>query len=258
MDGLKGIAQVVEYILYEVLALLMPGATFIVGVAYASAPAYAVDILRAGEERRWLALVAAYVVGLGVQGISRPVTALFGLPGRLLALVARIVPPAGRQRVRSFLFQRHSHPAAEAGVDLVEVAGARWRTRLGLAPDADLTPRQVQDLSFSAIVAERHRLDRFRAVASASRGIATAVAVCSVILVWRVIAGDLPLWRTGAWLICLAFLFAALMERADMYDNLWKSVWQTQFLAVDTAPRDEPGADAEPPAAGSVAVPRKR
>jgi hypothetical protein len=46
---------------------------------------------------------------------------------------------------------------------------------------------------------------------------------------------DRPLsWTLVGWIAVLLIAFAALMERADMYNSLWNAVIQPQFLASDT------------------------
>jgi hypothetical protein len=250
VEGLKGIAETIEYILYEVAGLIVPGACFALGVAYAWDPAAAGDLLRLGNEWWWLALAAAYVLGLALQGVSRPITSIFSgvlkLPWILSGRASRLVTTTQfRERftsklnvIQSFLFHRHRHLYIDAPpdsrVDLDEVAEQRWRARLALPADRRLSMNQVRDLSYSAILAERHRLDRFRAATSLCRGVATTIPICVAILVWRISGGHLPLWNTLGWIAALVVLFAGLMERADMYNRLWNHVLQPHFLAMDT------------------------
>lgn len=258
MEGLKGIAEVVEYILYEVVGLIIPGTCFALGVSYAWDPAAAADLLRIGEEWWWVSLVAAYVLGMALQGVSRPITSLFAgllkLPWALARSAGRrVTTERFRERLatrfhalRRFLSHRHRHlyvdVPPESRVDLDEVAEQRWRARLGLPADRRLSVSQVRDLSFSAILAERHRLDRFRAATTLCRGVATTVAVCVAILAFRILVGNVPLWNTLGWIAALVVLFAGLMERADMYNGLWNHILQPQFLAVDTRDIGQPDA----------------
>jgi hypothetical protein len=253
VEGLKGIAEIVEYVLYEVVGLIIPGTCFALGVSYAWDPAAAADLLRIASDWPWVSVVSTYVLGLAVQGVSRPVTAVFGgllkLPWVLIGWGGRLTPQRfrswvgrGLAAVESFLFHRHSHQyvegPAEGRVNLNDVAEQRWRQRLGLSDDRRLSASQVRDLSFSAIVSERHRMDRFRATTSLCRGVATAVDVSIAVLLVRIAMGLAPLWSTLGWIIGLIVLFAGLMERAYMYDRLWNYVLQPQFLAVDTRDRD--------------------
>jgi len=261
VEGLKGIAEIVEYVLYEVVGLIIPGTCFALGVSYAWDPAAAADLLRIASDWPWVSVVSTYVLGLAVQGISRPTTAVFGgllnLPWVLIRLGGRLTPRRFRgwvgramAAVEGFLFHRHRHQYVEepieSRVNLNDVAEQRWRQRLGLADDRRLSASQVRDLSFSAIVSERHRMDRFRATTSLCRGVATAVAVSVVVLLVRIVMGFAPLWSTLGWIIGLVVLYAGLMERADMYDRLWNYVLQPQFLAVDTQERTSEDSPADP------------
>jgi hypothetical protein len=256
VEGLKGIAETIEYILYEVVGLIVPGLCFALGVTYAWDSVAAADLLRIGNNWRWLSLVAAYGLGLALQGLSRPITAVFAGLLRLPWIVSRwagrlVTTKRFRERLatrfnafQAFLFHRHRHLYIEVSpdrrVDLDEVAEQRWRARLALPADRRLSVSQVRDLSFSAISTERHRLDRFRAATSLARGVATTIPVCVAILVFRISVGHVPLGNTLGWIAALVVLFAGLMERADMYNRLWNHVLQPQFLAVDTQDREPP------------------
>jgi hypothetical protein len=251
VDALKGIAEVVEHILYELLGLLIPGACFALSVAFVWGAPEWTRALRFADEQPLIALGAAYLLGFVVQGISRPVTVSFEWlaqrPARLLSwgyrpLRRRWKVPAGwgnggtaDERFAS----RHGHepqvPAPIQGVELALLAEERWRKRLALNADIRLSDAQVRDLSFSAIPAARSRLDRFRAAASLCRGVATSVAISAPLLLLQIATAERSLdWAAVGWLEAVLIAFYALMERADMYNKRWNSVLVPQFLATST------------------------
>jgi hypothetical protein len=265
VDGLKGIAEVIEHILYEVLGLLLPGACFVLAVAYVWGGTTWADALRFACEQPWIAGGAAYLLGFVVQGLSRPVTGatewILRSPARLLTWLyrlgmpeqARTVVATWRARGAAVLFDRHRHstttvPAGQA-VNLDSVAEAFWRKRLHIGEDRRLSWSQVRDLSFSALISERNRLDRFRAATSLCRGVATTVAICIAIMVMQLVREERSIsWVSAGWIAGLLLAFYALLERADMYNKLWNAVVQPQFLASATAEerrKNQPGDSGE-------------
>jgi len=253
MNGLKGFAAMAEHILYETLGLVIPGGMFALGIGGALGDEAWTQMLAFGRDHPWVSLAAAYVLGYPVQGISRPVTTVFEwilrLPGRLvIGTVLRLLSQRQRRWVHGrllaferWLTGRHAHEAgatSEDAADLNKLCLAYWTDRLSLPSGTTLSPRQVQDLSFSALLTERERLDRFRAATSLARGAAVSVVAIMVTLGTEIGLGHRVLsWPLVMVLIGLVTAFYGLAQRADMYDVLWRSVVPAQFLCVVT--RDE-------------------
>jgi len=248
MDGLKGIAEVLEHILYEFLGLIVPGAALVLVIAGIVGDPWWTMLLTFVDKHPWLSLGGAYVLGYPVQGVSRPVTTIFGwllpLPWRLLFMLIGLLSKRFHQwlqtrldMLRRKLTGRHAHDRLvnSDDVDLVELGTAYWATRLGVPTGKRLSRRQVQDLSFSAILPERKQLDRFRAATSLTRGVAVAVVAAFSLLVYQLVVGVRgPSTLLIIALIGLALAFYGLMERADMYDGLWRTVVPAQFLCAVT------------------------
>lgn len=256
MDPLKSIAEIWEHILYEVLGLIVPGAALVLVIARIVGDPWWSVLLMFVNEHPWLSLGGAYVLGYPVQGVSRPVTAIFGwlllLPWRLLLLLLGLPSKRFRQWIQTRLgvlkqklTARHAHDRAlhNDDVDLVELGATYWATRLDVPRGKRLSHRQVRDLSFSMILSERKQLDRFRAATSLTRGVAVAVVAAFSLLVYQLAAGVrgpsalLIIALTG-----LAIAFYGLMERADMYDGLWRTVLPAQFLCAVTRDCSTPSA----------------
>lgn len=250
MDGLKGFAEVAEHILYETFGLLVPGGAFALAIAAALGGEALGALIVFVANHPWLSLAGAYVLGYPVQGISRPITEAFEwllrLPGRLLiGGLLRLLPRSARgwveARLASFekrMTGRHSHAPVETAPDTVDfenLSAQYWAIRLGIEGGQRLSKRQVQDLSFSVLTPERQQLDRFRAAASLARGVAVAVTAAFVVLFWQLWVGDLePSNARIVILMGLAVAFYGLLQRADMYDGLWRSIIPAQFLCAVT------------------------
>ena len=248
VDGLKGFAEIAKHILYEVLGLLVPGGTFALAVAWAIEPGWASVLLRLGEQHTWLALGGAYILGYPVQSLSRPATTIFEWvltrPAALLRLVGRVLPESVNEwierRVAAFesvLTRRHAHSYAaddaDSTVDYDVLMHAHWLPRLGLEAGRKLSPSQLRDLSFSELVGDRDRLDRFRAAASLARGVACAVTAVAWIFTWQLVIGERDVtWNAVGVALLGIVAYYGLMERADMYDRLWNAVLRSQFLCV--------------------------
>lgn len=255
MDGLKGIADVVEHILYEILGLLVPGGALVFAIASILGGIWWNMLLQFISDHEWLFLIAAYVLGYPIQGISRPVTRVFGslvlLPFRLMFWLIGVISKRGHrwlqahmERSKERLLGHHMsdlvHPAA--GVDLADLGARYWATRLGVPTDKQLSRSQVQNLSFSMLLGERKQLDRFRSASDLCRGVAVAVVVACVLLLYQLIIGSRILSPlTITMLIGLLIAFYGLMERTNMYDRVWRSIIPAQFLCAATRDQTEPG-----------------
>jgi hypothetical protein len=255
MDGVKGFADIFEHLLYELLGLLVPGAAMVLLVASVWSSTSWDQALAFADRIPWIAGGVAYLVGYVVQGISRPVTTLVDVLLRSPAIAAGallgLAAPRLRERfqrwrssISSFLTRKHRHmhgpPQAGEPVDLRAVARDEWTRRLRLPENQVLSDSQVRDLSFSAMVGNLGRLDRFRSATSLARGTATAAAVTLVILCAQLLAGLRP--ATGGAFAALAALllsFFALLSRADFYDRLWNEVLLPQFLAHAAGEQNE-------------------
>lgn len=261
MDALKGIAEVIDHILYEILGLVIPGAALLLIVTRLLGTDTWNTVITFGEKRLWLAFGAVYVLGYVVQGVSRPVVGAFdwllGLPARLLGWPVVRLSRVKRRRIRRVgiacrkvgrwiqrwsdrQFLRRHRPAnsrvprAQA-VDLKQVAQERWRARLGLPDGRVLSARQLTNLSFSVLLQERARLDRYRAATSLCRGVAVGVAAALSLVVGQLVVLErTPTPEAFLLLAGLVIAFYALLERADFYNELWEDVLQPQFLAHDT------------------------
>lgn len=255
MDGLKGIADVVEHILYEILGLLVPGGALVFAVAAVLGGAWWNMLLQFIDAHVWISLIAAYVLGYPVQAISRPVTRIFGslvlLPFRLLLWLVGIVSKRGRHWLqvqvdwmKECLLGHHTRDSVQPaeGVDLADLGASYWATRLGLPADKQLSRSQVQNLSFSMLLVERKQLDRFRSASDLSRGVAVAVVAACVLLLYQLVIGSRILSPLAiTLLIGLVIAFYGLMERATMYDRVWRTIIPAQFLCAATRDQTKPG-----------------
>jgi hypothetical protein len=246
MDGLKGISEIIEHLLYETFGLVLPGGAFCITlVAIIGNPLWN-NALQFATDHPWITLAGAYILGYPIQGMSRVVTTLFEwlllLPGRILFKLIGIRSSRIRnwsqkvlQQGKGWLTGRHSHTTLvdSASIDLTELATSYWTNRLSLPKGKKLSLRQVQDLSFSTIQSERKHLDRIRASASLARGVATVVVVNTVFLVYQLIF-SLRVFSSSIFLILVGLIigFFGLMERADMYDRLWRTIVPSQFLST--------------------------
>jgi hypothetical protein len=244
---------VAKHLLYETLGLLVPGAAFVACISIAIGGNELAGLLAFTESHRWLALFGAYVIGYVVQGVSRPVTTvtetILGAPVVLVRAMIRVLPIRARnllerrvERLNNSLLKRHAH---KHGGDIIAGSAAPvsfdallleyWSHRLNLARGERLTAQQGIDLSFSALMAERERLDRFRAAASLGRGVSVAVAAAIAVIVVGFIRNPGSLsWMGIGTIEGLVIAFYTLMERADMYDRLWNAVLPAHLLSVAT------------------------
>jgi hypothetical protein len=218
MDDLKGLAEVVDRLVYEALGLVVPGAALIIAGMFVLGIDAAWAATAAGEHP-WLAAGACWVVGLALQGASAPITVaadfLFTLPARPFI---RPKPPA---------------VADPKQADLRVVATEYWRKQLGLAPAQTLRWQDVRDLSYSVITSAQGRLARFRALASGTRALA---AVAALVVVGSIVFPAITVRSVPpGWLIVSAVAlvsYFALMERSRMYNQLWDDIIAPLFLAT--------------------------
>lgn len=240
METLKGLAEIVQHLLYETLGLLLPGVLACLAIAAALGSSELEAVLRHASQHTVLAIVGAYVAGYVVQGLSRPVNQI---AVDILTLIPKLVLKVfGRRarrvvdRVEKHLTGRHSHVAEapdEHTAELDPLIAAYWANRLRLPDGKRLRADHVRDLCFSEILGARAHLDRYRAATSLCRGAAFAVVVAAVIILVQLALGGRPptLGIVGV-LVGLVVVFCAFTERADMYHRLWKAVVPTQFLAT--------------------------
>lgn len=232
MDSIQGVVDAFEKLLYDVLGLLLPGGVLLcAGARVLGGDTWTAALAFAGQHP-WLSVATAYLVGLALQGLSRPLVNLCRLPGRGL----RAVAGSGLRRAGAFLQSGHratreDRPTTE-GVDLLGVLKRYWSTRVPLEEGEELSRQQVVDLSFSAILDHRRQLDRFRAATSLARGVAAALVPVVVVLGFQLAAGLRPR-RATAFVLLGALLVAiyGLIERADWYAGLWRSVLHSQAAA---------------------------
>jgi hypothetical protein len=222
MDDLKGLAEVADRLVYESLALVVPGAVLILAVLTALGGNATGGAITSAGEHPWLAAAASWAVGLVLQGASRPITDvahfLFTLPARA---ITAILPPKSKA------------PADPSFADLRTIARDYWQRRLGIATGFTLRPNDVRDLSFSVITTAQARLNRFRALASGTRALA---AIAALVAVYAIIGPLITLHSVslgwfGVSAVAIASYFA-LMERSRMYNDLWDDIITPQFLAT--------------------------
>lgn len=249
MDGLKGFAEVAKHILYETFGLLLPGGLALLAVAGAVDPGLARAAIAFGRENTWLALGAAYVLGYPLQALSRPVTvaaeAILTAPTKLILWIIHLLPAVGSgiDRLERALTGRHAHTRDQdkrsaTRVEFDALLGAYWGRRLGLPEGRRLSSAQARDLSFSQLLAERDGLDRFRAATSLTRAAAAVTVIVLGILGWQLVLGERRVtWPLVGVIELLLLAFYGLLERADMYDGLWRSALRSQLLCAVTRER---------------------
>ncbi len=225
MEGLKAIVDSIERLLYEVFGLAVPGAAIVLAVVRVLGDPWWSDLLSFIDSRTWLAVSAGYVLGYVVQGISHPVTITFGwllflpvrlvliligLPSRRLRQWINVRLPILRQRLLGLCVPDRSLP--DDAVDLTDLAESYWTSHLTVPSGKRLSKRQVECLSFSVLLPERKYLDRYRAAASLSRGVAVAVVVVFSLLLYQIIVGVRPLSMLSiVVLVGLLIMFYGLM-----------------------------------------------
>lgn len=254
MDTFKGIADVLEHVIYETFGLLVPSAVLVFGGAAALGEGAWSNVLAFASDHPAIALGATYLVGYPLQGLSRPLMnvadAIFSAPGRLLREIPRVddwfnrVEAALGSQHRSVPDRTPDRLMEHAPVDLDVLAAEYWAKRLSLPTAKRLAREQVVSLSFSELLPERRQLDRFRSAASLCRGAAAAVIAVLSILVGQLLFGHFsPSATLFALFAVLVAVFYGLIERANMYSELWRSVVTAQFLRTVTStgplPRQE-------------------
>lgn len=244
MDSVKGVADAFEKMLYDVLGLLLPGGVLLYAGARVLGGDTWVAALIFADQHPWFSVATAYLIGLALQGVSRPLVNLCRVPGRALRAVAGpVLRRVGTYLQSSHRATREDGPTTEA-VDLLGVLKRYWTTRVPLEEGEKLSRQQVVDLSFSAILDHRRQLDRFRAATSLARGVAAALVPVVAVLGFQVTAGLRP--RSASAFVLLGALLVAiygLIERADWYAGLWRSVLHSQAVArVFPAPAETPEA----------------
>ncbi|MDB4873808.1 MAG: hypothetical protein JWM41_254 [Gemmatimonadetes bacterium] len=245
MDGLKGFAEVAKHILYETFGLLIPGGLGALTVVAAVAPSWLALLLAFARANPWLALGGAYVLGYLVQALSRPANAIgewiLQSPSRLIVLAGRLVPELARRAASAVasvdhaLTGRHKHSRDDhrPRADFDAIIEAYWKRRLGLAADATISDTQTRNLSFSQLIGERDGLDRFRAATSLTRAASALAAIVMAILLAQVLRAERELtWQLTGVVELLVIVFYGALERADMYDDLWRSSLKSQFLCA--------------------------
>lgn len=259
MTELKDLADIADRLIYEVIALLIPGALFALLLAAMLGPGVIGDdawsqVIAFGDAHPVVSAAVSYALGYVVQGLSRAVT--HRLHASLKWLWDSVRLPRNwinrklsdaRVFVEKKIF-RWPHNAQQTeptepekpSIDLDKLVIERLSQRLGLDPAHRLNVQSVQDLAFSALVPEIKRLERFRAAGSCARGLATVVAIGWLALVAELALGlfsdaGWPItWGTAASAIGLTFVFNALMNRERMYEALWRGIIAPQFLISAT------------------------
>lgn len=245
MDGVKGFAEVAKHILYETFGLLIPGGLSALAVAAAVDSSWLALLLAFARENPWLALGGAYVLGYLVQALSRPVNVIgewiLRSPSRLIVLAGQLVPGLAHRAasavagVERALTGRHAHSRDDhrPRADFDAIIEAYWKRRLGLAADAPISDTQTRNLSFSQLIGERDGLDRFRAATSLTRAASALAVLVTAILLAQVLRAERELtWHLVGVVELLVIAFYGALERADMYDDLWRSSLKSQFLCA--------------------------
>jgi hypothetical protein len=259
MSGFKDIADVADHLIYEVIALLLPGALLgllfigVLGPDVAGINAWR-DALNFVSSHEVIAAAISYSFGYVVQGLSRPVThrldAVLKWLGRSVNrpriwLLREVLSGRGWVERKVLRWPESLPPKSNAAdnkssINLEELMSKRLAQRLGLDEVHSLTSRDVQDLAFSALLPEVKRLERFRAAASCVRGLATVLAIGWLTLVVELAVGlvsrdgwPLTWWSIGA-LAAMTAAFEALLSRERMYEATWRSIIAPQFLIATT------------------------
>lgn len=251
VDQLSGIADVAEHLLYEAVGLLIPGALLLFAGAAALGHGAWAAILELSSQHPWLTVGGAYALGYPLQGISRPVTNVSRLPFRFacwaLCRAASLFGEDAKRdlvewarRTRRYLHSSHrptpdddwAQRREKSEPDLSAFLARYWSKRLSLSEGVEPSPTQVINLSFSRILSERRQLDRFRAAASFARATAATIVLVLVTLAVQIITGMRP---SSSMLLLtisgLALTAYGLLERADFYASLWRSVLKAQAVA---------------------------
>jgi len=249
MNDLKGLADVVDHLVYEVIGLLLPGSIILLVSVAVVLPEQWSGALGFAGLHPWIAVGAAYTAGYLLQSLSRPICnltswALTTVPRLSVWFLRRVSQGAHgwlKEKTSSlgrWLIGGDTPPANtsdDARAVLEAVAAGYWERRLGLASGLSLGRRDVIDLSYSAIGDERKRLLRFRSANSLCRGLA-AIAALGLGGVVAGLLGPLPInMNTVLAVVALIIIFWGFMSRADMYDSLWNEILVPQFLALATA-----------------------
>lgn len=240
MSEIRTGLEVIEQAIYEILGLAVPGAAAVGGLACVISPEDAPRLFTWAGQHELAALTMVYVAGYVVQSASRPVTnltrAILGVP----MVFARKVGALDRaaRAVASFWSRMTSghrpHRSAHDGSTstLPDLVRESWEQRLGLAAtDQHLRDCDAFDLAYSTLGAAQRRLSRLRAFVSLCRAMAAICAAAFWGLLGLVALHPPPTWTGAGLVVGLWLIFTAFMERADMYDALWKGIVPAQFLA---------------------------
>jgi hypothetical protein len=228
VNDFKGLAEIADRLIYEVIALLLPGMMFALFVAGTMATLFlGPDTLHTalifGDNHGIISCAVCYALGYVVQGLSRPVV-------RPLERLLRRVR-AKRKKPSS----GDSGPNVSSVPETLEtLAEAKLQKFLGLE-GGRLRKTQLAVLAYGTISQATPRLERFRAAASCVRGLATVV-VCWWL--WTFITAILAVVARDAYaflarfttLTGLSLAFWAFTEREKMYQRTWRLAVISEFM----------------------------
>jgi hypothetical protein len=265
MSDFKDIADVADRLIYEVIALLLPGTLFALLILAVTGPeVMGADGwsrgMRFASEHVVIMTAVAYALGYVVQGLSRPIahrlaTTLDWLwrslesPRRGVSNIAVSMRTWIETAILGWPSNTPTISPDESGktvVRLDHLVATKLADRLGLRAEERLSAADLQDLTFSALIPDVKRLERFRAAASCARGLATVVAVgwllfVSVLILGFVSAKGMPsTWHAWLALTVLTVAFRALIRRERMYESLWRGILAPQFLVATSTPANTP------------------
>ena len=252
MGDLKDIADVADRLIYEVIALLLPGALFaLLLLAVAGPEVLGGDGwnrgLRFASEHGVIAIAIAYAAGYVVQGLSRPVAhrlaATFDWFWRSWESPRRgvvTVAANGRRWIETRILRwptvsptSQSRDSGKTVVHLDHLVAKKLADRLELGEGERFSAADLQDLTFSALLPNVKRLERVprsgRSVLAVSRPVLAVVAAPLFFILgargrFRVERESVYLVRAWMTLLGLTVAFRALIRRELMYEALWRSI----------------------------------
>ncbi|MGB7211719.1 MAG: hypothetical protein WBC97_03755 [Gemmatimonadales bacterium] len=236
MGDLKGLAEVVDRLVYEVIGLLLPGAVMIGASMPLLTDHSRQDVFGFAMAHIWLTVGMCYVTGYFVQGISSPVCTV---TRAFVALLARISGNLAKIPHKMRRGGPRNGAVVDTNVDsqqpifaaLPELAQNIWRRQLSLSAQNKLSSQDLIDLAYSTLGEERQRLLRFRSAGSLCRGVATIAALAA----WTLTSVGLAALSASRGEILLAtglfVAFVAFDSRSRMYGQVWNSAVIAQFVA---------------------------
>lgn len=233
MNALQGITDLIETVIYEALGLVVPGLLLLVAVAALFSQYDSHTIVSCLEIHCFSTLIAAYVLGYGIQGMASVGVQILR---SLFRYARRCLRCRRTRRCCNSMLERiglNDPQDTDATNVLRRAARNYWIETAPHLSCGDLgNDYMLASLCYSVLGPATSRLERFQGTKHIARG-STVVTIFSIVAIpiqylrtHQMIAGDWCL-VVGALLICVV----ALVERTARFSRLSDTMFCSQFRA---------------------------